>query len=383
MEFLALLGWGSLILAVLGALYATLAALLVRRFAHRPAVVPVRRPSVTLLKPLHGAEPGLVENLLSFCRQTYGGKVQVICGVQDAADGAIDAVRAVQAAGPPHMPELVIDPTRHGANLKVGNLLNMAPRAQHEVVVLADSDMRVAPDYLDRVIATLERPGVGAVTCLYYGIDTANPWSRLAALHIDLHFLPSVLVGVASGLARPCFGSTIAMRAETLARIGGFESVADILADDYALGDAVRRLGLAVELAPLVAGHACPETRLAELLAHELRWQRTIRAVDGLGFLGSAITHAVPLALLGVLLTGLQPLAFLIMAGVLISRLALQLSVDHLLARKDRRWALVPVRDLLSFAVFVASFFVGAVSWRGARFQVRADGTLSKPRGAE
>lgn len=381
MELLALIGWGSLFLAVLGTLYAALAALLVRRFARQAtgsATPPALRPSVTLLKPLHGAEPGLVENLLSFCRQSYGGKVQVICGVQDPADPAIEAVRAVQAAVPTQVPELVIDPTRHGANLKVGNLINMARTARHEVIVLADSDMRVGPDYLDRIVATLERPGVGAVTCLYHGVATENLWSRLAALHIDLHFLPSVLVGIVTGLARPCFGSTIAMRAETLARVGGFESVADILADDYALGDAVRRLGLTVELAPLVAGHACPESGLADLLAHELRWQRTVRAVDPAGFAGSAITHALPLSLLGTLLTGLQPLAFLIMAGVLISRLALQQSVDHLLARKWGRGALVPVRDFLSFAVFVASFFVGAVSWRGARFQVRADGTMAE-----
>lgn len=383
MEFLALLGSGTLFLATLGAMYAALAALLVRRFARPAAASPANRPSVTLLKPLYGAEPRLVENLLSFCRQSYGGKVQVICGVQDPADGAIDAVRTVQAAAPPHPPELVVDPTRHGSNLKVGNLINMAARARHEVIVLADSDMSVPADYLDRVVATLERPGVGAVTCLYHGVSTANLWSRLAALHIDLHFLPSALVGIASGLARPCFGSTIAMRAETLRRIGGFESVADILADDYALGDAVRRLGLTVELAPLVAGHACPEESLADLLAHELRWQRTIRTVDPAGFAGSVITHAMPLALLGTLLTGLRPLAFLVMAGVLISRLALLQSVDHLLSRKDRSWALVGPRDLLSFAVFVASFFVGAVSWRGARFQVRADGTMAKQRAAD
>src|SRR5262249_50872222 len=151
----------------------------------------------------------------------------------------------------------------------------------------------------------------------------------------------------------------------TLARIGGFPAVADILADDYAIGDAVRRLGLRVELAPLVIDHGCPERSAAELLAHELRWARTIRAVDPAGFFGSVITHALPLSLLGILLTGLQPLAFLVLAGVLISRLALLRSVAHLLARKRAGTALWPARDLLSFAVFMASFFVGAVSWRG------------------
>jgi ceramide glucosyltransferase len=126
-----------------------------------------------------------------------------------------------------------------------------------------------------------------------------------------------------------------------------------------------------------VIDHVCPERRLGDLFSHELRWARTIRAVDPAGFAGSAVTHPVPLALLGLALTGLQPLGLLVLAGALISRLALQRSVDHLLRTKEARAWLVPVRDLLSFAVFVASFFTGAVSWRGARFRVRSDGTMT------
>jgi ceramide glucosyltransferase len=215
-----LLGWGILALAVPGILYALFAAVQVRRFGRIGVANPDSRPSVTVLKPLYGNEPGLAQNLMSFCTQPYAGDMQIVCGVQDPADGAIPAVETVRAAGPRVAPELVVDSTRHGANLKVGNLINMSRRSRHEIIVLADSDMRVPPAYLDAVIATLLAPGTGAVTCLYQGLTLPEQtegrlWSRLAALQIDLHFLPSVLVGVGLGLARPCFGSTIALRRQT------------------------------------------------------------------------------------------------------------------------------------------------------------------------
>ena len=117
-------------------------------------------------------------------------------------------------------------------------------RVEHEIVIVADSDMRVDPDYLARVVAALEQPGVGAVTCLYHGIGATAPWARLAALGINAHFLPNVVVGLGLGLAHPCFGSTIAFERKTLAEIGGFVGVADCLADDYAIGAALRARGL-------------------------------------------------------------------------------------------------------------------------------------------
>ena len=200
-------------------------------------------PAVTILKPLHGLEPNLYANLAGFCAQDYPSPVQIVFGVDDPADPAIAVVRKLIADFPDRDLTLVINARRHGENRKVSNLINMARQALHEVLVVSDSDIVVAPDYLDHIVAALAQPGVGLVTCLYRGAAAAGIWSRLSAAAIDYHFLPNVLVGLKLGLAAPCFGSTIALRRKTLAEIGGFEAVADQLADDYALGALVRRAG--------------------------------------------------------------------------------------------------------------------------------------------
>ena len=204
----------------------------------------VAAPAVTVLKPLHGDEPGLLDNLGSFCSQDYPGPIQVVFGVQDPDDGAVAVVEHLRKTQTARDLDLVIETKVHGLNRKVSNLVNMAPRIRHDVVVLADSDMRVDPDYLSRVTAALDEPGVGAVTCLYYGVPVAGMWSSLSALAINAHFLPGVVFGLALGLARPCFGSTLALRRQTLGEIGGFIAFVDCLADDYAMGAALRARGL-------------------------------------------------------------------------------------------------------------------------------------------
>ena len=244
-----ILFWSSVmasLVALAGCGYLVAAAILIGRSARHPA--PQARaasaPAVTMLKPLHGDEPGLLDNLDSFCRQDYPGPIQVVFGVQDPNDGAIAVVGHLRKAQTTRDLDLVIETKVHGLNRKVSNLVNMAPCIRHDVVVLADSDMRVDPDYLSRVVAALEAPGVGAVTCLYYGVPVAGPWASLAALAINAHFLPGVVVGLAVGLARPCFGSTLALRRRTLSEIGGFIAFVDCLADDYAMGKALRARGL-------------------------------------------------------------------------------------------------------------------------------------------
>ena len=170
------------------------------------------------MKPLYGDEPFLLRNLASFCAQDYAGPLEVVFGVGRADDAAVAVVDRLRAMFPSLALKLVADERRWGTNGKVSNLINMAEQARHPVIVLADSDMLVGRDYLDRVVAALERPGVGAVTCLYRGIAVPGIWSRLATQWIDLHFLPSVVVGMMLGLAKPCFGSTIALSRDTLER---------------------------------------------------------------------------------------------------------------------------------------------------------------------
>jgi ceramide glucosyltransferase len=252
----------------------------------------------------------------------------------------------------------------------------MQGRIRHDVVIISDSDIAVAQDYLSRTVAALYRPNVGLVTCLYRGSARGGLWARLASMAIDYHFLPDVLVGTRLGLARPCFGSTIALRRETLAAIGGFEAFLGYLADDYAMGEAVRGAGMRVAIPPFVVAHSCSEQSAGELLRHELRWARTVRAVSPLGYTGSVVTHPLPFALLAASLMGFGALALSLVAASIACRLVLQVQVDHTLRVSLNRWWLGPVRDLLSFVVYVAGFFVSVVTWRGERFKLRADGTL-------
>ncbi|WP_281010607.1 bacteriohopanetetrol glucosamine biosynthesis glycosyltransferase HpnI [Lichenibacterium ramalinae] len=373
-----------LALAGAGCAYAVLAAWLVRRGIRLGAPVPPApvgpAPGVSLLKPLYGDEPDLARNLRSFCRQDYDGPVQILFGVARADDAAVGTVERVLAEFPGRDVALVVDERRHGTNGKVSNLVNIAERARHPVLVFADSDMLVGPDYLARVVSALEAPGTGAVTCLYRGVAVPGVWSRLAVQWIDHHFLPNVVVGLALGLAKPCFGSTIALRRDTLTRIGGFAAFKDRLADDYAVGAAVRALGLAVAVPPdLVLGHTCTADSFGALLRQELRWSRTIRSVDPAGFAGSVVTHPVPLATLAALLSGFGPGAMAMLGLAVTSRLLLQIIVGRTLNTGTKSLILGPVRDYAAFLVFLLGFWPGSIDWRGHSFALHTDGSMTAP----
>ena len=363
-------------LAVAGGLYSLLAAGLVARFMARGGPANGPFPAVTLIKPLHGAPPGLARALESFCRQDYPGAVQIVFGVQDGADPAIAVVRDLQRRHPRLEIELVVDARLYGTNRKVSNLINIAQRAAHGVLVMSDADILVAPGYLREVVGALGRDGVGAVSCLYVGAGGADRCSRLSAMAINYQFLPSVALGRALGLARPCFGSTIAMTAGVLAEIGGFEAFANHLADDYEIGRAVRALGYAVAVPPLVVSHLCTEAGAGELIAHELRWTRTVRQIDPAGHAGSAITHPLPLALIGAALLGLPPLAIVLIFTMVGARIAAKLIIDAATGCRAGAWWLIAARDVLSFSVLLASFTVNTVGWQGRRFRVGRDGVL-------
>ncbi len=371
------IGFACVAAAAIGSVYALVAAVLVARARAARDVARAALPGVTVLKPLRGGEPALYENLRSFCEQAYGGPVQVVFGTEDATDDAAAVVRRIVSEQPGQDRELVLRAAAVGANPKIATLVALEPYIRHPLVVLADSDIGVPPHYLRRVVAALDAPGVGAVTCLYRGEPRAGVWSVLAAMAIDYHFLPSVVVGVAVGLARPCFGSTIALRRETLAAIGGFAAFVDHLADDHAIGEAVRANSMRVAIADVVVTHTCSERTAAELIGHELRWARTIRAVSPLGYAASVVTHPLPFALAGWALLGGVALGAASVAVALASRLVLELRVDHTLGSPSKRWRLGPMRDLVSFAVFAASFFVNTITWRGRRYRVRADATVT------
>ncbi len=374
---IGLVGWLASGLALCGIAYTLIAASLVRRQSV-PRTTSPPEPA-TLLKPLHFDEPGLEANLMSFLAQDYAGPIQLVFGVQNQADTAIAVVEKLKALNPAADLSLVVDPREHGTNRKVSNLINMLERAKHPILVLSDSDIKVAPAYLREVIACLAQPDVGAVTALYVGRPMHSLWAHLTAMGVSYQFLPNVLVGVAAGLARPCFGSTIAIRRETLSRGGGFEALANQLADDYELGDAVRRLGLKVALAPSPVDHICAQPSFEAWANQELRWARTIATIDPGGHAGSVVTFPIPWSLLAlILLPGWASLALL--AAAVASRAILKFRIDQIFSACSGPIWLLPMRDIFAFAIFLASFTGRSVEWRGKGFNVRADGALSAPK---
>lgn len=351
------------------------------RFARRRVVAAADgrpdEPPVSVLKPLHGAEPGLYENLLSFADQDYPD-FQLVLGMRDRTDEALPIVRALMRDRPACDIALVVDPRVAGSNLKVANLENMMPRARHDVIVIADSDMRVTPDYLRSVTAPLAEPGVGLVTCPYKGVPTGSLWSILAALYINFGFLPGALVGAALDIGGGCFGATIALRREVLERTGGFARLRDELADDHRLGAAVRRLGLATVLSPYIVDNRVSESSFASLWRHELRWTRTSRAMAPLGYAGSVITHTLVVgAIVAALWRADAAAAWAIVSSSLLLRWISAAAMARRLGLPQTGLWLLPLRDVLSFAIFVGSFCGRSVSWRDQRFRVEPTGHIS------
>jgi ceramide glucosyltransferase len=358
-----------------GAVFLLAAALAVWRFTGRPIEAAGIDIPVTILKPLHGEDAQLYENLRSFCEQRHTA-YQIVFGVRDMDDRAIPVVERLIAEFPDKDLALVVDPTIVGNNFKVSNLENMMALAKNDVFVIADSDMHVAPDYLGAVTAPLADPAVGLVTCLYRGRPVEGVWSRLGAMFVNNAFLPSAVIGEAMRPGNACFGATMALRRDTYDAIGGFASLRDQLADDYALGAAVRRIGRKIVLSRYLVDTVIAEPDLGALFRHELRWARTIRLLAPFLFAGSVLTHPVALALAAALLDGLSLPTLAILALVLACRLATVRLVDRALALPLTSLWLVPLRDLLSFGVFVASFLGNQVAWRNRTFRIAADGRL-------
>lgn len=380
-----MLGVVAAALALVGAALAVPAGVAVRRLTAKTPPDPRPAPAVSVLKPLHGAAPGLPANLASMMAQEHAAAFEVLFAVRDPADPAAGVAEAVMAAHPTVPARLARDPRSRGANRKVSQLLNLEQFARHPVLVVADADMRVDADWLSQVTAPLAEPDVGLVTCLYRAeAADARFASRLAALGTDWHFLPNAALGEAIGRAQGCYGATMALRREVFDRIGGFAPLADLLADDHALGAAVRRLGLRVVVAPVLPVHMAHEAGLRALIAHELRWASTLRLLAPAGYLGMGVTHALAWALLAAV-TAPAALGVAAMAAAVLGRFGLALAVDRATGASGgvRRLALLPLRDLLSFAIWAVGLVRSSVVWGDRRYRLRRDGSMIELRPRE
>ena len=331
-------------------------------------------PPVSILKPLKGTDPQMYESLRSHCQQDYP-EYEIIFGVSDANDPALQFVERVTAEFPERAIVVVLCSEKLGANTKISNLAQMLPKARYEHLIVNDSDIRVEPDYLRRVAAPLADPKTGMVTCLYRGIAGSTLGSRLESLGISTDFAAGVLAarqlenGIHFGL-----GSTLAFRRRDLETTGGFEVLADYLGDDYEIGRRMSALGLEVELSNVVVETFLPQYRLGEFLQHQLRWARNIRDSRRGGYIGLGLTFGIPWAVLALVFSRGASWAWALLGLVVALRAMLALTLGWTVLR-DRQvfrllW-LIPLRDLVAMGIWLAGFVGHRITWRGETFELR------------
>jgi ceramide glucosyltransferase len=362
-------------LVVVSTVYWLYALACVVRFRRRSWSAPAWRPAVTVLKPLCGAHPALYESLRSFCEQDYP-RFQIVFGVRNPADPAVEVVHRLMDEFRTQNLKLVFTGRDVGVNPKVSNLAALYENAEYDVLVIADSDIRVGPDYLERVVAPLADPAVGLVTCLYRGGGSGRGWGALGRLFIDDWFFPSALVSATGAPLRHAFGATLVFRRRGLADIGGFAALGDYLADDYMLGALLARRGQRVVLSRYVVETRVAERSFSDLFFHELRWSRTMRVIRPVGFFFAAITYGFVWSALALAAT---PAAWPLVLAHTAVRVAVHRAAVRALDSDGTASAwLLPARDALQVVLWATSFVGRRVRWGRDRFIVDGTGRLTR-----
>jgi len=346
-------------------------------FGSPDPVEPDFHPCVTLLKPICGLDSDAYENLASFCQQDYP-QYQIIFAVRDQHDPGVEVVKQIIDNFPSIDIQLVVNDRTIGTNLKVSNLANAAAVAKYSILLIADSDIRVGSDYLRRVIQPMRDPTVGVVTCLYRSL-TQGWMARIEALWISTEFHPRVLVARKLEGIKFALGSTIVIQRSALEAIGGFLAIADYLADDFQLGNLPAQVGYKVVLSDYVVEHVLATASFSDLIQRQIRWACCQRVSRPWGYLGLIFTHGTATSLLLLMATGGSILGWtglgitwtmrLLMAWVVGVR-----SLKDPTAKKFL-W-LVPLRDLMSFALWCYSFVGNVIEWRGQRLKLTKGGKL-------
>lgn len=356
-----------------------------RRTAHIPdeTLSPLHHdgtlPAVTIMKPLHGDEPLLEEALESFFRQDYPAPHQIVFGLQDEHDPALAIVRRLQKRYPERDISVVIDQTEHGPNRKVGNLINMFPACKHDVLIISDSDIHVSADYTASIVRALQQDGVQLATTLYAGLPASNTLVRkLGACGINTNFLPGVMMSRLMG-RQDCLGATMALRRKHLEDIGGLEALVQHVADDAVLGQLIRHNGGRIALAPTICQTTVAETGLGALFQHELRWGRTVRSVEPVGYGLSALQLPLFWGSLCVLFAPARFFSWALLGGGLLCRSAMTCHIGRLTnCAMPGLFPHLIFRDWLSAAVMVGSARGTQVTWRGQSLHISRGKKLPK-----
>jgi len=334
------------------------------------------RPLVSILKPVKGVDDHAFENFASFCLQEYP-KFEILFGVADRDDPVVPLIRQLQEKYPEHRIRLIVAPAV-GMNPKASTLQKLAEEARGEVLLISDSDIRVHGDYLIRVVTPMADPEIGVVTCPYCGDEPKNFAAKLEALLLNTTFVPSAVTAAAFFGDRIGLGATIAVRKADLERIGGFASFADYLADDYQLATRIAALGMKISLSDCVVSSVLGPQKFADTWRRELRWARGIRVSCPWKYPGLLLTYPTPFAILLAATCGSWPIAAIALGGTLALRWAvgLQFLVQFGQIEQWKALPCLPIRDLLSTAVWFAGAIGRDIRWRGGHFVLRRDGRL-------
>jgi ceramide glucosyltransferase len=330
-------------------------------------------PPISILKPIYGLDRETYLNYASLCAQDYPDYEILFC-VSDELDPAIPVIAKLASDFPQRRINLLIGSETLGVSDKVNKLCRMVREAQHEILAVSDSDVRVEPEYLRAIAAPFRDPAVGAVTCLYRGLTDGSLAANLEAIGNSTDFTAGVLVAWLFAPVNFMLGATMATTKTRLAEIGGFESLVDHFSDDYELGNRIGARGHRVELSAFPVSIVYPQQTLADAFRHQLRWNVSIRFSRPAGHLGLIFTQALPLTLLAAIFAPSAAWAISLLVGYLLLR-GISAWVVGVYGMRDagvrRHMELLPLRDAFAFIVWVASFFPQRIHWRGREFYVR------------
>jgi ceramide glucosyltransferase len=334
----------------------------------RPAKL-AAAPPISILKPLHGVDEGLEENLRTFFEQGYPA-FEILFALRDMDDPAIALVERLRADYPQVASRLIVTGQPPYANAKVFSLDRMLAEARYDLLVMSDSDIRVTPEMLAVIAAEFQDARLGLATCPYRAVAGHSFWSRLEAVGLNTEFIGGILVARMLEGMKFAVGPTIAARRETLAAIGGFDAVKDYLAEDFVMGKLAAERGWGVILSSYVIEHRIGSQRFWANLKHRIRWNRSTRRSRPAGYVGQLFTNPLPLALI---LVAVEPAWWPVAVETLLLRGAAAVSTARLLGAR-LPWLLLPLQDVASFLVWIAGFFGNKIQWRGRRYYLRPDG---------